>query len=80
MVIAVGAMVMALGATLRWAATGSTAGVSLHDVGMVLLVIGAAELAFAVLLRLPQRVRVPAPQRLDQRRRSDNEHRDRRAA
>jgi carbonic anhydrase/acetyltransferase-like protein (isoleucine patch superfamily) len=55
MALLVGMTAIVFGAVLRWAVMGSAAGVSLGEVGAVLMVSGAAALVFTLLLRLPAR-------------------------
>ena len=81
MALLVGMTAIVFGAVLRWAVMGSAAGVSLSEIGTVLMVAGAAALVFALLLRLPVRAEVRAddrrPRARDER---DDGFGDRRAA
>jgi hypothetical protein len=49
MAVGIGVVLIALGATLTWGATGAVAGVSLSTVGIVLMVFGTVGLVAAVL-------------------------------
>ena len=83
MMVAVGVIAIVLGTVLRWALSGSAAGVDLGAVGTVLLVVGAIELVLAAALRRPARAMVRAtnePEQLGPRDRRDREYDDRRAA